>query len=615
MSNSSLNISQLTENTSQQNKLLNLQNQILDDVVKGEKSFHELLDSLCLCAEGLVQGSLSSVMLLESDLKLSVKSAPSAPQSVIDDLSGLTPSAESGSCGNAVFSGEPTIVKNTYTHSCWSGIRNIAETYKIAACWSYPIFYQDEAIGSFALSSFEHREPNEFQQNILKVCANLVSIILQRKEQEDKLWEMAHYDALTGLPNRLLLSSQLGHAIQNANRNKNRLALMFIDLDNFKNINDSFGHDFGDRVLLSAMKLIRECLREGDIISRHGGDEFLLLLENLGNKMAVETIAKKILNAFQKPIIIDEKKISVQFSIGISLYPDDGKNSDELIKNSDIAMYQAKACGKNNIQHFDSALANKIHQKVILEQQLREALLNEEFELYYQPQYVAESDEIDSLEVLIRWNHPERGMLLPREFIAIAEQSSLISDISIFVFKTACTQGVEWISQGYHIPRIAINFSTSQLTECCAERLDLLLAKTGLPADKIEIEITETLIINRGTKGIDELNKMRSLGVSLAMDDFGTGYSSLSQLKQLPMNKLKIDGSFITNLVMDKGDQTIVKTIIAMGKNLDMKIVAECVETEQQQQLLLQYGCDLIQGYFRCRPVPVSEISSLLQKS
>ncbi len=616
MSNHSIDIALLTDNIAQQNDLLNLQNQILDKIVKSQKPSLSLLDDLCRCAEALVPNALASIMLFdESQSALTVKAAPSVPQPVIDDLQGLRPALDGGSCGHAVFTGEATYVCNTLQDKRWGSIKNVAEKYQISACWSQPIFYDDDsAIGSFALSSFEVREPTAFQKGLLQVCANMVSIILHRNEQQEQLWQIAHHDALTGLPNRPFIDSQIQHAISNADRNQNSLALMFIDMDNFKDINDSYGHDFGDKVLLRSMECIKSCLREGDIVARHGGDEFLLILENFKNKLAVEMIAEKILSKFSEQMEFDGRKLTVQFSIGISLYPDDGSTSAELMKNADIAMYQAKASGKNAIHYFRKELGEKILQKVQLEQEIRAALTKDEFELYFQPQYRGDNNDIESLEMLIRWNHPVRGFLLPGEFIPIAEQSQLINELSRVIFAKACRQGVEWINQGFSLPNISLNLSVAQLKPGCAEWLVQLLDETGFPAQKLELEITETLLMKRGDEGIAELNKMRDTGVSFAMDDFGIGYSSLSQLKKLPIDKLKIDRSFVMNLEQDEKDQALVKTVITMGKNLGMSVVAEGVENRQQQDILLQFGCDLIQGFYRQRPASVQQIEQLLER-
>ena len=615
-STTAIDIALLTDNVAQQNDLLSLQNQILDEIVKSQTGSQTLLDDLCRCAEALVPDALASIMLFDdAQASLTVKAAPNVPRVVIDDLQGLKPALDGGSCGHAVFTGEPTYVCNTLQDERWGGLRNVAEKYNIIACWSQPIFYDDAiAIGSFALSSFATREPSEFQKSVLKVCANLVSIILHRKAQQEQLWQIAHHDALTGLPNRHYVESQIQHAISNASRNDNCLALMFIDMDNFKDFNDSYGHDFGDMVLLYSMEKIKSCLREGDIVARHGGDEFLLILENINDRLAVEVIAKKILGSFAHQMEVDGRKVMVHFSIGVSLYPDDGNTSSELMKSADIAMYQAKASGKNSIHYYHKELGAKIMQRVQLEQEIREALVQDQFEPYFQPQYLADSDDIESLEMLLRWNHPARGFLLPGEFIPIAEQSQLIKELSKAVFYKTCLQGVDWIKRGFRIPRISLNLSIAQLTDGCAEWMSQLLVETGFPARYLELEITETLLMKRGAEGIAELNKIREMGVSLAMDDFGTGYSSLSQLKLLPIDKLKIDRSFIKHLESDASDQTIVKTIITLGKNLGMRIVAEGVETAQQQEIILQLGCDMIQGFYRQRPANRQKIEQLLKK-
>jgi len=616
MTDSRIQVQDLTEDLEHQNKLLTLQNQILEDFVRWNKPSQDILDELCTYAEQLVPEALASIMLLNKDTGLlAVQSAPSAPQSVIDDLEGLKPSPSNGSCANAVFSGEPTFVSDTGSEKSWANIRFIADNYGIKACWSFPVINSESvAIGSFALSSMKHRLPNEFQENLLNICANLVSLICQRESHKQELWDLAHHDPLTGLPNRLFFDIQLDHAIKNAKRNKTRIGLMFLDLDNFKDINDSFGHDFGDAVLLKSMDLIKGCLREGDLVTRHGGDEFLILLENLTNQTAIDSIANKILTVFSEAIVIENKKLTISFSIGISVYPEDGNMPSQLLKNADIAMYQAKEKGKNGLQYFEPSLAQKIEHKVLIEQELHEALLKEQLELYYQPQFISDSDELDSIEVLVRWNHPKKGLLTPAAFLPIAEQSSLIRDISMYVFKKACEQGSKWIEEGYDVPKIAVNFSTAQLTNCCAERLDLLLDRMDFPAEKMEIEVTETLVMNRGKEGIDELKKMRSLGITLALDDFGTGYSSLSQLKRLPIHKLKIDKSFVNNLEHNHDDQVIAKTIISMGKNMGLKIVAEGVETAGQQKFLLDNGCDYIQGYYRHYPVPKAEIEIFFKR-
>ncbi len=602
------------DNSLEQNNLLNLQNQILEDVLENTKTFQNLLDSLCLCAEKLVPDAIASVTMLdEAGYQLKILSAPSAPKSVIEDFSGLKPAIGSGSCSAALFTAEPTYVSNTFIDPVWGNVQDLARKYTLAACWSHPIHIDNKAVsGTFALSSFEKRAPTEFQKKVLQTCANLVSVIWRHKQQKEKLWTIAHHDALTGLPNRLLLDEQLDHALKNARRNGTMLALMFIDLDNFKDINDSYGHDFGDKVLQHSVQVLKDGLREDDSIYRYGGDEFLLVVENLKSRMDADNIARKILQNFSLPVEFDRHKVLIQFSIGVSLYPEDGDNLKTLLKHADIAMYQAKAKGRNRVYYFESELGRKVLQKITLEQQMREALERNEFEIYYQAQFQGDSPEIVSLEALIRWNHPQRGLLLPGAFIPVAETSSLMVDISRYVIKNVLLQGKKWLASGLSLPRLAVNFSTSQLKQQCYKNLKTMLQQIGFPAEKLEIEITETLLMNRGERGIKQLRKMSALGISVALDDFGTGFSSLSQLKVMPIDKIKIDRCFVQEIESDEDDRTIVKTIIAMAKNLGMKVVAEGVETIGQQAYLLQNGCDEIQGFYRHRPAPASDIEKML---
>lgn len=606
--------SQPAEEQHQQNLLLKLQNSILEHLVRDHLPYVQVLEEICHCAEQLVPDALASVMMVSTaESTLSIIAAPSAPDSVLEDLKNIIPSPNNGSCANAVYSGKPTFVRDTLNNHHWGGIRHVAKKYQIQSCWSFPIFVdQAQAKGSFALSSFEQRDPNEFQINLLSVCASLVALVWQRQQQREALWQAAHHDTLTGLPNRKYFSQQLEHALNTAERTQRSLALMFIDLDNFKDINDSFGHEFGDRVIVTAMKKIQSQLRRGDCLSRHGGDEFLLLLENFTDQYEVRKIAKKLLSVFQSPLLIDEHKIMVQFSIGISLFPGDGNDVSTLIKHADIAMYQAKSGGKNNIEYFKPEMADKIYRKVSIEQQMREAIAHEEFELYYQPQFDLNNGSLKSLEALIRWNHPQRGLLLPCDFLPIAEQSNLISELSRFVVTSACGQCADWVSRGLNIPKLAINFSTSQLTDKCAAHMSALLELSSMDARHLEIEVTETLVMNRGKSGIDELNRMKAMGITLALDDFGTGYSSLSQLRQLPIHKVKIDRSFVHNMLQNEKDASVILAIIAMSHSLGLEVVAEGVETVQQRQMLEKLGCDLIQGFYLGKPVPVREIERLL---
>ncbi len=600
----------------QQLQLLQLQNAWLERILSGGRGEAGSLESLCREAEQLVPGACACVMRLVDNDRLSVAAAPSLPEALREAYENSSLGGAAGSCAVAVLEGSASLIEDAWRDPRWSSRRELAEAHDIRASWSQPVMMDGALVsGSFTLMLPRPGLPDEFQQSVLQVCANLTALLWRHQAHTRQMWHLAHHDRLTGLPNRDYLDAELERAIQASDRLDRPFALMYIDLDNFKDINDSFGHDFGDRVLLEALRRIRACLREGDMIFRHGGDEFLLILENLEDALAVDAIARKLIAAFAAPLRIDEQTVTARFSIGVSLYPQDADNAQDLLKHADIAMYQAKAGGKNDVHFFEPALARRIQRRMQMEQEIRRGLQRDEFELYFQPQYLADSDEMVSLEALLRWNHPERGLVLPGEFIPVAEKSSLIRELSLLVFHELCRIGRIWLDRGYEIPRLAVNMSTAQLTEACNDRLQMLLEKTGMHADRIEIEVTETLVMNRGDSGIRELQKMRDHGILLALDDFGTGYSSLSQLKKMPIHKLKIDRSFVMDLEQDEDDRVIVRTIIAMGRNLGLEIVAEGVETAFQQQFLLDNGCDYIQGFYRARPMPVEQVEKLLFRS
>lgn len=423
---------------------------------------------------------------------------------------------------------------------------------------------------------------------------------------------MAHYDTLTMLPNRALLNQRLEHAIQTASRQQQKIAVLFLDLDHFKNINDSYGHSIGDEVLITAGNVMRDCVREQDTLARVGGDEFVFLLENISDSLESCRVAEKILSELSQTPPIDGTNATISASIGISIYPNDATTVDELLRNADTAMYQAKKNGRNNYSYYEPALTYEIQQQLEIEAELRHALVSDQFELYFQPIFDAIDNKIVAAEALIRWNHPEKGQIPPGIFIPTAEKSELIGKIGIWVLNHACSQGTEWLKEGVELERISVNLSMRQLTSGCCEQINTILNETDFPANKLELEITESLLMEKGDIAISELAQLQALGISIALDDFGTGYSSLHQIRTLPINKLKIDRSFIMELPDNQEDAILAKMIISMGKSLSLKVVAEGVETKEQQQFLLDEGCDLLQGYLFGKPMPASDLQLLL---
>lgn len=596
-----------------QEQLLHLQREILESVAVNDDHKSNLI-KLCHAAESMLPNAAASIMLFNDDRQyLNVRVAPSLPEEAIQQLNGLEPGPQAGSCGTAMYEKAPVFVENTSTDPRWEGFDQFILDFNAHACWSMPIVLPgNDMIGSFALTSTEHRAANEFQKKLLSVCGNLAGIILQREKMEKNLWDMAHLDTLTRLPNRALLHQRLQHTLTTASRQQQKIALLFLDLDNFKNINDSYGHGIGDEVLISAAKVMSNCIRKQDTLARSGGDEFVILLENISDNLEAYRVAQKILDTLSQSPPIEGTNTTLTASIGISIYPDDTRSADELLRNADTAMYQAKRNGRNNYSYYESSLTEAIQQQLLVEAELRQALIAEQFELYYQPLFTSSDNKIIGAEALIRWNHPDKGQIAPGTFIPIAEKSTLIAQIGTWVLKQACSQGKIWLDDEIEFERISVNLSMRQLVEGCSEQIKSILEKTKFPADKLELEVTESLLMEKGDTAISELVQLQDLGISIAMDDFGTGYSSLHQIRTLPLNKLKIDRSFIMELPNNEEDAILAKMIIAMGKGLSLTVVAEGVETSEQQQFLLNEGCELLQGYLLGKPMPANELKALL---
>jgi diguanylate cyclase (GGDEF)-like protein/PAS domain S-box-containing protein len=437
--------------------------------------------------------------------------------------------------------------------------------------------------------------------------------ISQIKESQADLDHLAHHDALTGLPNRLLWTERLDHAIRRAERHDVSLAVIFIDLDNFKHINDSLGHPMGDLLLQKVATALQGILRAEDTIARIGGDEFVLLFEEIAGAEAAIVMARKLMALFDRPFVLDGQEISATASLGICLYPGDGKDPDALLRNADAAMYRAKEAGRNNYHFYTEELTRRSIERVRMENALRQALKTDELHLVYQPQVDLRTGRVVGVEALIRWQHAEMGLVMPDRFIALAEESGLIHPIGEWVLRTACRQGRAWLDRGVEFGRIAINISGRQIQQgLLPQQVRRLLEETGLPAASLELEVTEGFIMRQAEAAIDQLAELRGLGVTLAIDDFGTGYSSLSYLKQLPIHKLKIDRSFVRDIPDDPNDMAITAAVIAMGISLGLTVIAEGVESDAQVDFLCQHDCHEGQGYLFSPPIRAEAMAAFL---
>jgi len=450
---------------------------------------------------------------------------------------------------------------------------------------------------------------------IKKVQTDLQDSIKIMADQREQLEYQANYDALTNLPNRVLFLDRLKQAIRLGTRYDKCVAILFIDLDHFKEINDSLGHDIGDTVLVEVAKRMKSQLRKSDTLSRLGGDEFAVIINDINNLENLSKIIKHGMQALKAPFYIGNNTLYVGMSIGISMFPNDAEDAHTLLKNADAAMYKAKESGRNTYCFYDEEMTKKAFDRVFLETALRESFINDELVVYFQPQIDAKKNILVGMEALVRWNHPTMGFMYPDNFIPLAESTGMIVELDRIVMRKAIKQFHKWNTQGLNPGKLAINLAIKQLEEDdFIDFLKSLLYSEDCPYSNIEFEVTEGQIMKNPEKSIKILQEINNLGISIAIDDFGTGYSSLAYLKRLPINKLKIDKSFVQDLPHDDEDAAITKTIISLCASLNLKVIAEGVETQEQNDFILESGCQFIQGYHYSKPIPVDEMTEVLLK-
>ncbi len=435
--------------------------------------------------------------------------------------------------------------------------------------------------------------------------------ITERKKEEERIQYLANYDVLSGLPNRYLLNDRLDQALSLAHRHQTKLAVLFIDLDHFKNINDSLGHDIGDELLKAVAQRLKACLRRSDTIARQGGDEFIALLGDLNSEDEVTFVAEKMIESLRSEFKIGELQLSISLSIGVSIYPDDGETAVQLLRNADMAMYRAKDSGRNQFQYYEAEMNVKAVQRMQLESELRNAIAKGQLALHYQPKVNVASGAVVGMEALLRWFHPQLGAVSPAQFIPVAEESGLINEIGDWVVRQAVLQQRIWQSQGYRIVPIAVNLSARQFSQKdVVQKIITILREVGIPPHYIQFELTESLLMEAGLNSVELLTQLSEAGFDLSLDDFGTGYSSLSRLKHLPFKSLKIDQSFVRDLATDESDEAIVSATAVLAHALEMRVIAEGVELDFIRDLM----CEEYQGYLFSRPLPADEVLKYLVK-
>jgi diguanylate cyclase (GGDEF)-like protein len=449
--------------------------------------------------------------------------------------------------------------------------------------------------------------------NFLHGVANILATAVERQEARNSLTWLAQYDPLTNLPNRRRLATCLEDAIAQAGRAGRRAAVMFIDLDRFKNINDMLGHGVGDQLLVQAARRLQACAREGDVVARLGGDEFALVLPALADDTDASAVAARIVETLAQPFYLEGQPLFVSASVGIATYPENGRDAETLLKNADTAMYGAKNGGRNNYRFYLAEMHENAAQRLQTETQLRQALERNEFLLHYQPKLDLSTGTISGFEALLRWHHPQRGLVPPLEFIDILEDTGLILPVGAWVIGEVCRQLKAWQAQGMAVPPVAINLSARQLQQAdLAGAVERIVVRAGVDPALLEFELTESMLMENPEAAVDTLTRIKALGMRLSVDDFGTGYSSLAYLKRFPLDALKIDRTFVRDLPDDPDDAAITKAVIRLAHSLNLKVVAEGVENEAQIRELELYDCDEIQGYYVGRPLPAQGCADLL---
>jgi diguanylate cyclase (GGDEF)-like protein/PAS domain S-box-containing protein len=582
------------------------------EMIASSAPLESILDRLMHLVESQLEGLHASVLILDETGKhLFHGAAPSLPPAYVELINGVEIGPSQGSCGTAAYRRETVIVTDIMQDPLWAQFRHLVEPYGYRSCWSVPILsHRGVVLGTFALYSYEARSPTDVENQLLGMAKRIAGIAIERRRAEDRIQFMATHDGLTGLPNRSLLKDRLTQAVLQAQRYNRCVTVAFIDLDNFKLVNDSLGHNVGDELLKEAASRMKKCLRATDTVVRLGGDEFVIVLfDQAKDADAVLVTLQRISTAIATPMHIAGHEIKVTSSIGIASYPGDAEDPDMLLANADAAMYRAKESGRDNFQFYTPELNLKVQEKLAHQDALRHALYRSEFSLVYQPQVDLKTGATFAVEALLRWNNPVLGAIPPSKFVPLAEETGLIVSIGEWVLREACRQNKAWQDAGLPPIIVSVNISARQFREkALVDVIIRALADSGLEPQYLELELTESLIMQDATWAVSVMKTLQAFGIKLAIDDFGTGHSNLSALKTFPVARLKIDKSFIDNLAVSESDQAVVGTVISLGQKLNMRVIAEGVETEEQVAFLRRNNCDEVQGYHFSPPVSAEEI-------
>jgi diguanylate cyclase (GGDEF)-like protein len=587
-----------------------LQHDVLEGVAR-DLPVQRVMDRLCLQAERLAPDVVCSILAVDSEGRLRSLAAPSLPRSYSAAIDGLPIGPEAGSCGAAAFLGEAIEVVDIAVDPLWAAYKDLALPLGLRACWSSPIHASDGRVfGTFAFYYRTCRGPTPLERTIVHACVNLCAIALEQEERKESIQRLAFSDGLTGVANRAAFEQHARGALAAAAKGGTGVAIHWIDLDNFKSVNDTLGHHAGDMLLKIVAQRLGAALRSGEFLARMGGDEFVVLQSPASSRADIQELAQRLSAAANQPIELNGTTASVGASIGVARAPQDGFDLTQLMKRADLALYEAKANVSQNFSFFSRDMEAKIASRWQMERELERALERREFELHFQPIVDFSALEISGFEALLRWRRPGHGLLNPQHFLPVAEKAGFICDIGSWVLREACLLGT---SLPRHM-RVAVNLSPTQLVKP-GFALDVAgtIAACDFSASRLELEITESILLLENAATQSCLSDLRRLGVSIALDDFGTGYSALSHLRAFPVDRIKIDRSFVQEVDMRRETASIIRAIIGLARELGVETTAEGVETQSQLRMLHGFGCNEIQGYLISQPKPLPAFRGILR--
>ncbi len=574
----------------------------------------DIYNAIALMYEGRHTGLRCSMLELHGN-KLMHGGAPSLPKEYCNAVHGLENGPSVGSCGTSTYIGKRVLVENIETDPKWEKIKHIALPHGMRSCWSEPIKNSSgEVLGAFGMYYNYPALPNDEESNDLKSAARIAGIVMERDQAQKRIRALAYTDELTGLASRAHFYQNLEELIKISSRHNHRFGLLYIDLDDFKGVNDSLGHDAGDLLLKNIARRLENTCRDVDFVARLSGDEFCILAKEIDDGY-VTNVAQRCIDAISEPIEISSRKLTPACSIGIAHYPDDGENLTALLKAADTSLYAAKENGKHQYAFYNPELARKAEYRFQVEQYLREAIEKQQLSLVYQPQVNVNTGEIIGVEALSRWHHPKLGQVPPADFITTAERIGMIKPLTEWVLSTACSQAIAWKKEEFPALRMAVNISPSHfLDKEIVPLIKRILDETGMAPAELELEVTES-VVQTDQRNLSVFQDLRNLGVLLAIDDFGTGYSSFSSLKHLKVDSLKIDKYFVDDILVDKKSLLLIGSMIEMGHKLGYGIIVEGVEASEQLNILKNLGCGTAQGYLFSKPVNANAISKLLNSN